>query len=134
MKTAIDTNILLDIFLPDPKFGRMSKEVLHQQYAKGALLIGEITYSELASFFPSEKFMEDALHILSVQFIPSGQKVCYRAGEIWKKYRRSGGPRDRVLADFLIAAHAEVHADALLTRDRGFYKKYFPRLHLIQPE
>jgi hypothetical protein len=134
MKTAIDTNILLDIFLPDPKFGRLSKEILQKQYSKGALLIGEITYSELAAFFPSKKFMEDAMGILGIQFFSSGEEVCWRAGDIWKKYRRAGGSRERVLADFLIAAHAEVHADALLTRDRGFYKKYFPRLQLIQPE
>ena len=44
------------------------------------------------------------------------------------RYRRSGGPRERIISDFLIGAHAAAEADTFLTRDRGFYAKYFPEL------
>jgi hypothetical protein len=35
--------------------------------------------------------------------------------------------------DFLVGAHALERADALLTRDRGFYRRYFKGLRIIEP-
>lgn len=49
--------------------------------------------------------------------------------------RRSsgGGQPRRILADFLIGAHAAVTAQELLTLDPQHYRQGFPELHIISP-
>ncbi|MGH2467728.1 MAG: hypothetical protein ACRDGL_08360, partial [Candidatus Limnocylindrales bacterium] len=51
----------------------------------------------------------------------------------WRAYRASGGARSRLVGDFLVGAHAQVLADRLLTRDRGFYRTYFRDLTILEP-
>ena len=53
---------------------------------------------------------------------------------VWKEYRESGGTCNRDLTGFLIATHAKGLADGLLTRDCGFYKKYFADLEVFYGE
>ena len=60
--------------------------------------------------------------------LPITTDIAYEAGLRWQRYRRAGGPRERIITDFLIGAHALSTADAFLTRDRGFYATYFPEL------
>jgi predicted nucleic acid-binding protein len=40
--------------------------------------------------------------------------------------------RLHVLADFIIGAHALIHADGILSRDLGIYKTYFSDLRVIR--
>ena len=131
MITFVDTNVLLDVFLPDPKWGQKSKIRLEQSFNQGSLIINEIIYSELTPKFSSEALLDDVLKTLSIRIVSLDLKAAYHAGRIWKNYRKAGGRRNRILADFLIGAHAEIEAEQLLTRDRGFYKKYFSDIHVI---
>lgn len=131
MITFVDTNVLFDVFLPDPEWGEKSKEALEAAYEAGSLIINEIIYAELASQFPDKPLLDRTLDVLGIQILFLDLECAYAAGEKWKSYLPAGGKRNRVPADFLIAAHAEMRGDRLLTRDRGFYRKYFENLPVV---
>lgn len=142
MITAVDTNILLDILLPDESHVLTSKRLLDEHASKGQLIICEIVYAELASQFGSEKETKAFLSDTGIRLVNSSEKSLAVAGERWRAYtknrRSSTCPqcnhpvqlRQRVLSDFIIGAHAFTHAEQLLSRDRGFYRTYFKDLKI----
>lgn len=133
MISAVDSNILLDIITEDPVHGVRSRELLRQALNDGALLICDVVYAEVSPAFDSRAKIDSLLTKLDIALVGSGSKVAFLAGRKWWEYRRSGGTRARLLADFLIGAHAQVHAERFLTRDRGFYRSYFTDLVLLEP-
>lgn len=156
MITAIDTNILLDILIPDEAFMLSSKRLLDKYAEMGQLIISEIVYTELASQFHSEKTLKDFLSDTCIKLIYLDEKALYLAGERWRNYAanrknklscpRCGRDapiichsckniisfRQHIISDFIIGAHAITHAQMLLSRDRGFYKTYFKDLKVEQ--
>jgi predicted nucleic acid-binding protein len=55
---------------------------------------------------------------------PLPWEAAYLAGRAFRQYRARGGNRSRVLADFLIGAHAATEGMTLITRDRGYAKHF----------
>jgi predicted nucleic acid-binding protein len=131
MITAIDTNILLDIFLPDKKFATKSATLLKLAYDEGALIICDIVYAELVPQFEERQRLDDTLRKINVSLSSTDTDIAFLAGERWNLYRKSGGIRKRIITDFLIGAHAMNKAERFITRDRGFYKSYFPELQIL---
>ena len=64
---------------------------------------------------------------------PAIKEAVLKAAEAWREYRACGGGRTRIAGDFLIGAHAMVAATRLLSRGRGFYRRYFAGLELLDP-
>lgn len=128
MITAVDTNVLLDILRGDEQHGPESRDRLSSAYDSGAVVICDIVYAELVPAFNDRARLDDTLRQINASLSPITTDIAYEAGLRWQRYRRAGGPRERIITDFLIGAHAISTADAFLTRDRGFYATYFPEL------
>ncbi len=128
MITAVDTNILIDVYFRSDRFGEESLKRLENAYDKGAIIISNVVYAELAAAIPTRTDLERALASSNVTTLDSNSEIAFEAGRRWREYRQQGGPRSRIISDFLIGAHALLSADVFLTRDRGFYRTYFPEL------
>ena len=133
MITAVDTNVLIDVFRDDPKFGPKSANALRRCLREGVIVACPIVWAETAAMFQDDARFTEVMGTLGVAFSPFEEGAARQAGAAWRKYRRRGGKRLRVMADFLIAAHAANQCDRLLSRDRGFYKTHFTRLRLLDP-
>ena len=97
-------------------------------YDAGAIMVCDVVYAELAPAFADRASLDRALQAMGAAPSPIDSAMAYEAGLRWKRYRMAGGPRKRIITDFLIGAHAVSAADTFLTRDRGFFSTYFPEL------
>jgi len=133
MITAVDTNVLLDVFGADETFGERSAQAVRRCRREGRLVACGAVWAETASCFPSVRAAQEAMEMLGVEYSEIGLEAALAAAAAWRRYRSRGGRRERVAADFLIGAHAKRQADRLLTRDRGFYREYFDGLKVVDP-
>ena len=130
--TAVDTSVLLHLFRTNSPFHSRSREWLRRAYNRGAVIVCDLVYAELVPAFPIRASLDAALSEMGVALSPIDSSIAYEAGLRWKQYRLAGGPRERIMTDFLIGAHAVATSDSFLTRDRGVYSTYFPELRRLE--
>ena len=134
MRTAVDSSVLLDVLGADRRFGTSSRRALRDAFGSGALVACEVVWAEVRACFSSDEEFRRDVSLLGIRFDAISREAAETAGTMWRASRRAArGPRDRMVADFLIGAHAHHQADALLTRDRGFYRACFKELRIIDP-
>ena len=138
MTTAVDTNVIVSLWYPDSKLNSVARLSLDAAYSKGPVIISAPVFSELLAA-PSRdenfvnSFVRDTGLIVDWMLSQQTWRVAGRAFQqysVRRKLHRSSGPR-RILADFLIGAHAFEAGHKLLTLDAGFYKTAFPGLKLV---
>jgi predicted nucleic acid-binding protein len=106
MITAIDTNILLDILVPNEDFYEGSANALQDAAGEGSLVVSDIVYAELCIHFRTQRECDAFLESNEIRVQSLAREAHFLASRAWRTYRQQGGKRTRILADFLIGAHA----------------------------
>jgi predicted nucleic acid-binding protein len=137
MRTAIDTNVLSALWSQEP-FANSIASNLGNAKQDGALIISAPVYAELLAH-PTyteaaiNTFLDDTgistdYELSSQGWLEAGRRFAKYAA---RRRRDSKAQPKRLLADFIIGAHALVEADRFMTLDPHRYRLNFPELKLI---
>jgi hypothetical protein len=137
MRTAIDSNVISAIWSGEPSAPGLIAQ-LGEARQEGALLISPFVFAELHAYPGAtedfiRKFAESTGVFIDYQL---KEQVWAETGKRFASYaarrrQSSGSSPKRLLADFLIGAHALVQADRLMTLDPSRYRQDFPEVPLL---
>lgn len=146
MHVALDTDVILDVLMPDKANVLRSRRAIELALEFGTVVISPVVRVELAVMFGDETGLDLFLADTCIKVVPADSRDLALAGRLWRSYagrrprrvgcRRCGesvemgcarcgsplGTRPFALTDFLVLSHAARHADWLLARAGGAYR------------
>lgn len=131
---AVDSSALFDVLIEDPTYAKASEAAIAGALAGSDVVVCDAVIAEVQAMLDTTVNVMEALETFGIRHEPGSEQAAVRAGLMFKRYRARGGKRERVVADFLIGAHALLQCSALITRDDGFFRDYFKGLKVIVPK
>lgn len=131
---AVDSNVLIDILIGDPTHVDASETCVGDALASDEVVVCEAVVAEVQTMLDTSANLMDLLAPLGIRYEPLSEAAAVRAGHMNKRFRMRGGKRERVVADFLVGAHALMQCDGLITRDADFFRDYYKGLKIITPK
>jgi len=135
MTTAVDTNVVIALWDKDSTLSLAAQNALEAAFNRGTLVAAAPVFAELiAAPGRSEKFVASFFEETGIGIdweLP--EQIWRLAGRAFQAYaerrrkQRDAGAR-RILADFVIGAHASANGCRLLTLDDRLYRSSFPTL------
>ena len=107
-------------------------EALIRARSEGRLIICEIVYAEIAAGFENQSSLDQQMESMGISLLSINTEAAWIAGKVFLHYRQHGGPREHLIPDFLIASHAMTQADRLAAIDRGYLRRWFSSLKLLE--
>jgi predicted nucleic acid-binding protein len=135
--TALDSNVIIALWDKDPALNMAAQNALDAAFHRGTLVAAAPVLAELiAAPGRNKAFIDSFLEETGIGVdwdLP--EQVWRLAGRAYQAYaerrrkQREGGAR-RILADFMIGAHAFANGFRLLTLDERLYRVAFPTLSI----
>ena len=132
MITALDSSVLWAIIKSEPGHEQWLQTLLRAA-SEGPLIISPVAFAELSPSTADATALMEFLARLAISYEAITPDSAHLAGQTFKRYRQAGGPRQHLVPDFLIAAHAQTQANRLAAIDRGYLRQWFPGLRLLPP-
>ncbi len=137
MSFVVDSCVLLDIALKDPKWSLKSATMLEKKMKHG-LVVCPLSVIEISpQFAGSLSEVRSFLRIVGVDYAePWNDTDTSNAAKAWSQYvskRRSDKVAKRPLADILIGAFA-LRLSGLITRNPEHFKPWFPTIKILDPK
>lgn len=134
MTVLFDTNVLIDIFKPDPNWLPWSLGMLDKYSAEqSVIVVNAVVVAEFLSSHDRSAIMRSLLvnSVVTYEAIPMEAGVL--AERAYRAYLARGGTKRNALSDYLIGAHAVVEGHVLVNRDPARYRTAFPELEIESP-